>query len=44
MSIGPKSWTSSSSFYKRSSEFLIFELRFCHNRSELRLYLEAQDW
>jgi hypothetical protein len=44
MSIGPKSWASSSSFYKRSSEFLTFELRFCQNRSELRLYLEAQGW
>ena len=43
-SIGPKFWASSSSFYKRSSEFLIFELRFCQNRPELRLYFEAQVW
>ena len=38
MSIGPKSWAWSSSFYKRSSEFLIFELRFFQNRSELRFW------
>ncbi len=43
-SIGPISWASSSSFYKRSSEFLIFELRFCRNRPKLRLYFEAQVW
>ncbi len=40
-SILPKSWASSSSFYKRSSEFLIFELHFCQIWPELRLYLEA---
>jgi hypothetical protein len=32
MSIGSKSWASSSSFYKRSSEFLTFELRFWASR------------
>jgi hypothetical protein len=32
MSICPKSWASGSSFYKRSSELLIFELRFWASR------------
>jgi hypothetical protein len=38
--LGFREIASSLSFYKRSSEFLIFELRFYQNESELRLYLQ----
>jgi hypothetical protein len=37
MYIGPKSWASSSSFYKRSSEFLIVELRLWASRLNSKL-------